>query len=60
MIFDHDVKHDGKWYPMGTDVPVGKAAEKPVIVEENAAEPVAAEAAEEPKKPVQRGRKKKV
>ena len=54
MIFDHDVKHDGKWYPMGTDVPVG-ATEKPVEKEE--VKPVVSE---EPKKPVSRGRKKKV
>ena len=54
MIFSHDVKHDGKWYPMGTDVPVG-ATEKPVVKEE--AKPVVSE----PKKPVAKGgRKKKV
>ncbi len=54
MIFSHDVKHDGKWYPMGADVPVG-ATEKPVVKEE--AKPVVSE----PKKPVAKGgRKKKV
>lgn len=57
MIFDHDVKHDGKWYPMGTDVPVGTTA-KPLEVKEEV-KPVASE---EPKKPVvnKGGRKKKV
>lgn len=57
MIFDHDVKHDGKWYPMGTDVPVGATA-KPLEVKEEV-KPVASE---EPKKPVvnKGGRKKKV
>lgn len=28
MVFDYTVKHDGKYYPAGTDVPVGGATPK--------------------------------
>lgn len=36
MIFKHQVKYNGVYYPAGTDVPVGvKPVEKPVEVEED-------------------------
>lgn len=30
MIFDYKVKHNGKYYPAGTDVPVGKQPKEEV------------------------------
>ena len=33
MIFDHRVKHGGKWYLPGQDVPVDEPPKGPIVVE---------------------------
>lgn len=55
MIYPYDVKHNGTWYPAGTDVPVGS----PVNVKSESVPVVETEVSEEePKKRGRQPRKK--